>query len=144
MRIAIRSLIGAAVFALSVVACASDQKASAVSANSKNEMMAGMHDQMAGCLRSGKSAQDCRAQVAQNCPIVENGNCPMMNEMMGSGGMMGKDMMGNGMRPGMMDQTDSTSGTTESVGQKNKSTVGKKKSLPSGTAESPQDHESQH
>jgi hypothetical protein len=51
------------------------------------EKMAGLHEQMATCLRSDKPISECRSQMMKSC-----------QEMMGDQGcpMMGHGMMGNG------------------------------------------------
>lgn len=77
--------------------CATQSKAEQAKDDSPNEMMAKMHEQMASCLRSGKSPQECRSQMQKDCPMMKDGTCPMMQEMMGSEGMMGQGMMCGGM-----------------------------------------------
>ena len=90
-------MIVALAFAAFGTACATQSKAEQAKTDSRNEMMAKMHEQMAGCLRSGKSPQECRSEVQKDCPMMKDGTCPMMGEMMGSGGMMGQGMMSGGM-----------------------------------------------
>lgn len=40
--------------------------------------MAEMHGQAAECLKSDKSFDECRKQMMDNCPMAEDGACPMM------------------------------------------------------------------
>ncbi len=51
---------------------------------SQEEKMLQMHENMASCLREGKSAQECRKQVRAYGPMMKQ-ECPMMD-----GGMMGQ------------------------------------------------------
>jgi hypothetical protein len=50
------------------------------------EKMAGLHEQMAACLRSDKPVADCRSQMMKGCEgIMGEKGCPMMGHgMMGS------------------------------------------------------------
>jgi hypothetical protein len=40
--------------------------------------MAEMHAQAAECLNSDKSFDECRQQMMDNCPMADDGGCPMM------------------------------------------------------------------
>ncbi|MGE3760513.1 MAG: hypothetical protein AB7H97_22295 [Pseudobdellovibrionaceae bacterium] len=66
----------------------SKKDSATVTVAEKQEAMAKMHEEMAKCLREGKDPKDCRSETMANCPMMQNGTCPMMEEMMG-GGMMG-------------------------------------------------------
>lgn len=83
------------VFAALGAGCATQAKTQASKMDNKNEMMAKMHDQMASCLRTGKSSPECRSEVQKNCPMMKDGTCPMMGEMKGSCHMMPGGMMMN-------------------------------------------------
>lgn len=69
---------------------ATQSKAEQAKTDGRNEMMAKMHEQMASCLRSGRSPQECRSEMQKDCPMMKDGTCPMMGEMMGKSGSMGK------------------------------------------------------
>lgn len=100
--------------ATSAIGCASHSMAGHTS---HQEMMAQMHEDMAKCLRSGKTTQECHAEMKKNCPMMKDGKCPMMEEM------MGKDKMGDGMMgKGMMDQdANKATGSVKKPVEKKKS-----------------------
>lgn len=122
-------------FAAFGAGCATQSKAEQAKTDSRNEMMAKMHEQMASCLRSGKSPQECRSEVQKDCPMMKDGTCPMMGEMMGSGGMMGQGMM----QGGMMGQGDSM-GKKKSASTKKPETKESKDKNKTNT----EDHEEHH
>lgn len=60
------------------------------------KQMAEMHQEMADCLKSNKPITECRENMMANCPMMKDGNCPMMGMMM--------KMMGDGNHDCMMHQ----------------------------------------
>jgi len=42
------------------------------------EHMAGLHEQMAACLRSDKSVKDCHTEMMRGCKQLGKHSCPMM------------------------------------------------------------------
>ena len=76
----------AASMVISVAAMATDM-APAGGAEPDREMrakMAGVHEQMAACLRSDKSMSDCRSEMMKGCQELMGGHvCPMMGMGMG-------------------------------------------------------------
>lgn len=46
------------------------------------QKMAEMHQQMADCLKSDKSFAECHKGMMANCPMMKDGNCPMMGSEM--------------------------------------------------------------
>lgn len=94
----IRKFVLALIFASSSLALAQDKPTGREAERTQKvellEKMAKAHQEAASCLKLGKSEEECREQMIQNCPMRgEAGNCPMMD-----GGM--RAMMGPGFGPG--------------------------------------------
>ena len=87
------AIAGALLLALSNAPFAADAPtAPTAPTREMRERMATLHEQMAACLRSSKSIQECRAEMMKHCQdMMGNQSC---TRMMGTGGTMG---MGGGM-----------------------------------------------
>ncbi len=61
-----------------------DQSKSEVTEVSKEarQKMAEMHQQMADCLKSDKTYLECHKNMMANCPMTNEGSCPMMGSAM--------------------------------------------------------------
>lgn len=96
-RPVVTAITAALLFALSSAAFATDPPAAPTPTKEMRERMALLHEQMAACLRSDKSIDECRTEMMKHChATMGNQGC---TRMMGTGGMMG---MGRGMHGRMM------------------------------------------
>ena len=55
-----------------------DKKEMPAMTKEQREKMATMHEQVAKCLRSDKSAEDCHEEMKKSCMDMGEDNCPMM------------------------------------------------------------------
>jgi hypothetical protein len=79
-----------------------------------HEKMIGAHTKMIECLKTDKPVKDCHEVMMQTCAKIHDGECPMMQGMMGDGpgmrGTKGKGMMNHG-KGKMMNQKGASGNT---------------------------------